>query len=123
MRRPKKSPADHVKVPQELLQRLAAVNARLVKRNAGPLLNAERAIFGELAIVAFASRTGQAEDVAEDPETVLGDLLADLMHFCDAKDVDFEEALRRGRNHHDEEITEEAEQKEADEAAKANQGG
>lgn len=113
-----------IELPRELAERLLAIAVRKFGVDGQPeLLNAERATFGELAMVSFASKTGQSGDVIEDPETVIGDLLADLMHFCDAKDVDFEEALRRGRNHHDEEIAEEAEQKEADEAAKANQGG
>lgn len=35
----------------------------------------------------------------EDAETVLGDFLADTLHWCRMGGVDFEEALRRGRGH------------------------
>lgn len=42
----------------------------------------------------------------EDDETVLGDLLCDLMHWCDREKVDFHVALRRGQDHYREETTE-----------------
>jgi hypothetical protein len=71
-----------------------------------------------LAVVSFANVTGQREDVRTDPETVLGDLLASLMHWCDTQKVsdsleesiDFESALLRARNHYNEECVEELEQ-------------
>ena len=34
-------------------------------------------------------------------ETYMGDMIADMLHLCRLKGVDFDEALRRGHNHHD----------------------
>lgn len=41
-----------------------------------------------------------------DPETALGDLLADLMHFAKKYDLDFDVAVDNGRYHFDDEIEE-----------------
>jgi len=79
----------------------------LTKNNAGPR-NADRAQWGALAMANFAAVTGLRGDLKTDPETVLGDLLADLMHWCDvrkvsdclAESIDFESALRRARDHY-----------------------
>jgi hypothetical protein len=62
-------------------------------------------------MVTFANVAGLSGDLKVDPETALGDLLADLMHWCDVHrtnnsvtgSVDFESALRRARDHHREE--------------------
>jgi hypothetical protein len=59
-------------------------------------------------MAAFATETGIYEDLRSDKETALGDLLADLMHWCDAcgangrpaRAVDFEAALKRARAHY-----------------------
>lgn len=42
-----------------------------------------------------------------DEEEALGDLLADMMHLCDGPESasDFDEALRRGRMHHEAEVS------------------
>lgn len=45
-------------------------------------------------------------DEGEDDATVLSDLLADLMHFADFVNEDFDRALERGRQHHDWEVEE-----------------
>ena len=92
----------------KLMQKIHAVQRRL-KTKGGEMTNADRVLWGELALSSFASESGQSDDLTTDPETVLGDLLADLMHFCDARGTDFDSALERGRNHHSEEIEEEAE--------------
>jgi hypothetical protein len=42
-------------------------------------------------------------DTDSDVETHVGDLLANLMHFCARNDVNFNEALRRGKNHYSQE--------------------
>lgn len=73
--------------------------------------NADRARCGESAVVGFAKASGTDDDLATDSETVLADLLADLMHWCgaggDRDDVvgppDFESALRRARDHYNSE--------------------
>lgn len=44
--------------------------------------------------------------VKTDDESVLGDFIADLMHWADKNNYDFEAALDRGRSHYEEEIRE-----------------
>jgi hypothetical protein len=39
----------------------------------------------------------------EDADTVILDHLADIMHLCRQNGLDFEDLLRRGRNHHGDE--------------------
>lgn len=39
-------------------------------------------------------------DTDEDPATVLTDLLSDLMHWCNRHDVDFDDVLRRSKDHY-----------------------
>jgi len=95
---------------QEITERTHSVNRRLSKTRANPR-NADRALWGALAVVTFADITGQSQDAQADPDTVLGDLLADLMHWCDAQKttgglkeaIDFESTLERARNHYNEE--------------------
>jgi len=90
------------------------VNRRLAKYDANPR-NADRSLWGELAVVSFANATGLSADVRIDPETVLSDLLADLMHWCDVQknnaclveSIDFGSALRRAREHYTEECADE----------------
>jgi hypothetical protein len=72
-----------------------------------------------LAVATFASVTGQSGDVEVDPETVLGDLLAGLMHWCDVQKtrtsleepISFESALERARDHYREECEDAAQKK------------
>jgi|SRR5579862_9635651 hypothetical protein len=101
-------------MPDELARiqaRVRRVNRRLDERKADPS-NADRAIWGDLAVLTFAKATGQSADVRIDPETILGDLIADLMHWCDREKsnpdrvelLDFESALGRARNHYEEEV-------------------
>jgi hypothetical protein len=62
-------------------------------------------------MVTFADATGLGADLKADPETVLCDLLADLMHWCDVQKaydglvepVDFESTLKRARVHYGQE--------------------
>lgn len=55
-------------------------------------LNDDRAEWAQAALDAFADVTDM--DIAcEDGETVLGDLLTDLMHWCDRNGVDFQKKL------------------------------
>lgn len=99
---------------QEITQRMRSLNHRLTG-NREDLRNADRALWGAFAIVSFAGVTGQSQDVQTDPETVLGDLLGDLMHWCDdqrtsggiAESIDFESALERARDHYNEEYADE----------------
>lgn len=95
---------------RKIRDRIRSVNHRLAKASADPS-NADRALWASLAVVNFASVTGLSKDVQTDPETVLGDLLADLMHWCDVQQpsrgrivlIDFESALKRAHNHYAEE--------------------
>lgn len=88
----------------------ARTSNRLPTINNGPS-NADRCLWGELALHSFAGVSGAKRELAQDPETVLADLLADLMHWCEMQGdlhrrdhpVDFESALRRARCHHAEE--------------------
>jgi len=62
--------------------------------------NDDRAAWALSAIIAFEVATGCDRDHA------LGDLLADLMHWCDRSGEDFDTALSRGRDHYAAETTE-----------------
>ena len=85
--------------------------SRPLADNIGEPRNADRARWGASAIANFASVTGRKVDLRVDPETLLGDLLADLMHWCDgqgaseqfAEPMDFESALEQARSHYSEE--------------------
>src|SRR5713101_7932439 len=102
---------------RKIADQIRSVNRQLKETGADPR-NADTALWGALAVVSFASVTGQSGDVQTDPETILGDLLAGLMHWCDAQktrgdleeSIDFESALERARNHYSEERIEEREQ-------------
>lgn len=91
----------------KIRSRIRGVNRLLAEDNLVPR-NADRSLWAEFAIVNFASVTGLGNDVEADPETVLADLLADLMHWCRIQKVkgrasgpiDFESALERARNHY-----------------------
>lgn len=63
--------------------------------------NRNRAQWAETALRAFARQTGQLTggDWEYDRESVITDLIADLMHYCEAKGIDFDERLDSGRNH------------------------
>lgn len=99
---------------RKIKNQIRTVNSSLEKANADPC-NEDRALWALLAVVSFAGVVGLAEDVATDPETILGDLLADLMHWCDVQQmsstrqepINFDAALARGRNHYGEEYAEE----------------
>ena len=96
---------------RKIMGQIRKVNRRLHETDADPN-NADRVLWGSLAVASFASVTGLSEDVQTDPETVLGDLLAGLMHWCDAEknsgsleeSLDFESALERARNHYHEDV-------------------
>jgi hypothetical protein len=108
---------EHHPTTREIRNRIRSVNRRLDKTHADPR-NADRALWGALAVVSFASVTGLSADVQIDPETVLGDLLAALMYWCDVQktdicrieSIDFESALERARNHYTEETAYEREE-------------
>ncbi len=53
-----------------------------------------------LAVAALQKATGA------DIEDAVSDLLADLMHWCDWHEQDFEKELKRARGHYETEMTE-----------------
>lgn len=61
--------------------------------------NTARASFAAQALVTFVERVGENE-----MGTNVSDLLGDLMHLCDALDIDFDEAVEKGRWHYEAEI-------------------
>jgi hypothetical protein len=77
--------------------------------------NADRVQWAASVVTRFAKTTGLSDDLRADPETVLADLLADLMHWCDGQkanrrlqgNIDFESALGRALGHYREEIVNE----------------
>lgn len=58
-------------------------------------MNDDRAQWADAAIRAFTKETGT------DYEDSLGDLLGDLLHWCDRNNFDFEIALDRARYHYE----------------------
>ena len=70
--------------------------------------NAHRVREADALVTLFHGMTGvnPAPD-ADGPDTALGDMLAHLMHWADAKGADFDECLRLGRGHHRDEVIEE----------------
>jgi hypothetical protein len=58
-------------------------------------MNADRASWAGNALTTFMRETGA------DEEDALGDLLTDLMHWCDRNNYDFDLALDRARGHYE----------------------
>ena len=93
------------------------MNHRLNETGTDPA-NADRALWGGLAFAHFAAITRRAEDMRTDSETVLSDLLADLMHWCDVQRssrgrqeaIGFDSALERAKDYYKEEVSDELEQ-------------
>lgn len=62
-------------------------------------MNHNRARWAGVAVAAFQRET------RTDDEDVLSDLIADLMHWADRRNYDFEAALLRGRYHYEAETS------------------
>ena len=62
-------------------------------------MNNDRAAWAAAALREFQRVTGT------DDEDALGDLLCDLMHWCDRNGYDFDAAFSRARMHHEAETT------------------
>jgi hypothetical protein len=58
-------------------------------------MNDKRAAWAGAALATFITQTGT------DEEDAVGDLLGDLMHWCDRNNYDFEAALTRARGHYE----------------------
>ena len=63
-------------------------------------MNDDRAEWAQVALDAFAHVTGM-DTAGEDDETVLGDLLCDIMHWCDRNGVSFAVTMETARVHYD----------------------
>ena len=57
--------------------------------------NDDRALWAETSLQSFMDCTGS------DREDAPGDLLPDLMHWCDRNNHDFDAALERARSHYE----------------------
>lgn len=67
--------------------------------------NDDRATWASEAIEVFAKRTGlDTSPDADGVSTVMGDLLADMMHLCRQCSIDFDDVLRVARMHFECEI-------------------
>lgn len=69
-------------------------------------MNDARAEYANRAVTAFAHATNT--DVGGEPnETILGDLLTNLMHWCDRQGIDFDAKLLGARVNYDAETSSE----------------
>jgi hypothetical protein len=102
---------------RKIRAQILLMNQRLSETGTDPS-NADRAMLGALALAHFAGATSRVEDIHTDPETVLSDLLADIMHWCDLQrsaseahgSIGFDSALERARDYYMEECSDELEQ-------------
>ncbi len=65
--------------------------------------NDERAAWAEVALLAFGQRMGMVREklgADEDAFLIVADLLADLAHWCDRKDVGMQSALEYAAGHY-----------------------
>jgi hypothetical protein len=65
--------------------------------------NAQRSQWAESALLAFAHKTGEISKVigdGEEPFFIVADLLADIAHWCDRNDVNFQSALEYAARHY-----------------------
>ena len=61
--------------------------------------NTARATFAARAVEAYACRVG-----GDEVNVAVSDMLSDLMHFCDAVGLEFEDALRQADRHYGAEV-------------------
>lgn len=90
--------------PQPALRKRLA-KWKLAADDCSPEANRDRSMWAEAAARYFADLTGLDWD-ADEPETAISDLLADLMHLADSLSLDFDSMIYRARNHYDEETAE-----------------
>ena len=75
--------------------------------------NDERASWAEVGLQAYGQHTGTVGNAVgddEDPFLIIGDLLADLAHWCDRHRVDFQAAIRYAARHYQKETGAEGKQ-------------
>jgi hypothetical protein len=66
-----------------------------------PTKNLERAGWAEKGLEAFGHTNGVSFE--HEPDSAVGDFLADLMHLCDRAGLNFDDLLDKGRRHYDSE--------------------
>ena len=67
------------------------------------ITNDERASWAEVALLAFGKRTGsmfRSVGDKEEPMLVIGDLVADIAHWCDRNNVDLQAAIQYATRHY-----------------------
>ncbi len=69
--------------------------------------NEKRAEWAEVAIAAFAAEVRMH---GEESETIITDLLCDLMHFCNLNGIDFQGCVEMAEGNYREELADEAEE-------------
>jgi len=67
--------------------------------------NQSRAWLAQITLQSYMSAT-KTPPSAQDTETTIGDLLADLQHYCDRESIDFDTCIRMATMHHEEEAEE-----------------
>lgn len=65
--------------------------------------NKDRAERAEKSLKAYAPEVGLSPDLDE-PDTMVTDLITDLMHYCDWKEISFNMVLFRAEDHYREEV-------------------
>lgn len=68
--------------------------------------NNDRAEWARAAVDVFAEKTG-LDKSGDDLDTMIGDLIADIMHLCERDGLDFEQVLHRGKMYFEEERNDE----------------
>ena len=63
--------------------------------------NTERSLEAEAALRLFAERTGQPEDLEQDPRAPIADLICNLRHFADRHDVRWEAVMESAKTNYD----------------------
>lgn len=66
-------------------------------------MNDRRAAWADSALASFSADTGSGRDEA------IGDLICNLIHWCDRNNFDFDSVLVRARNYYIEETTDQKE--------------
>jgi hypothetical protein len=66
--------------------------------------NLQRAAWAEQGLQAFADQVHMS--LNDELEDIVADFLSDLMHFCDARNLDFNALLLRAADYYDSEVKE-----------------
>jgi|CZKX01.1.fsa_nt_gi hypothetical protein len=72
-----------------------------------PITNMQRATWAKAALLGYSQAKDETSFLYEEPETVFGDMLCDLMHFANLSGFDWTEHIARARMHFDTEKADE----------------